>query len=178
MVRSLGPVALAGVLLASCSAASGSSDREAAAVGGPTLDDGDEAEVVGPGFDAAGVRAAGVTAGRVPLQGSDEVPGPGVPTASGWADVAVIAERNEVCVEILLRDLDQPSAAHLHEGAAGQSGEVVLALPAPTEGDGSVEACVTAAPKVIDRLLADLSAFYVNIHSVAAPEGALRGQLG
>jgi hypothetical protein len=176
VARVLGTVVAAGALVAGCSAAAGSSDRDLAGAGGALL--GDVGEQGGITSTIEGVGGARVATDRVALRGDDEVPGPGVAAASGTAEVVVIEERNEVCVEIVVVGLDQPSAAHLHRGGSGEAGDVVLALPAPSEGTGSVDACVTAAPKVIERLIDDLSGFYVNVHSVAAPDGALRGQLG
>ena len=177
-MRAIAAVMVAGALLSGCasSPSARSADSDLASTGGRLLrgdadggGDGPEGTLGGP------VRLAGA---QVVLRIGDEVPGPGVETASGTAHVVVIAERDEVCVEISVRDLDRPSAAHLHQGPPGEAGEVVLALPAPTEGTGSVDACVTAAPAVIERLVSDPAGYYVNVHSVAAPDGALRGQLG
>ncbi|CAA9260159.1 MAG: hypothetical protein AVDCRST_MAG20-2658 [uncultured Acidimicrobiales bacterium] len=112
----------------------------------------------------------------VELTGS-EVPGPADEGAVGAAVVALVRERNEVCVEIDVRDLDQPTAAHLHEAEPGVAGDVVLALKAPTSGEASVDACVSAAPDVLHRIGDDPSRFYLDVHSSTFPEGALRGQL-
>ena len=172
--RAIALVLAGSALLAGCAsstASDGSADSDLASVGGRLL----EADDGGDGDLAGAVR---LSPARVTLRSVDEVPGPGVEVASGTAEVVVVEERDEVCVEIVVRDLDQPSAAHLHQGQPGEAGDVVLALPAPAEGTGSVDACVTAAPKVIERLVSDPAAFYVNVHSVAAPDGALRGQLG
>ena len=179
LLRAIAAVVVAGALLAGCASSStaGPGDSDLAGTGGRLLQ-GDGADDVGDGPDGTlggPVRLAGA---QVVLRGGDEVPGPGVDSASGTAHVVVIAERDEVCVEISVRDLDRPSAAHLHEGLPGEAGEVVLPLPAPTEGTGSVDACVTAAPRVIERLVSDPAGYYVNVHSAAAPDGALRGQLG
>lgn len=111
------------------------------------------------------------------LTGAVEVPGPGDPDASGTAVVMLVEERGEVCVEIAVDGLDQPTAAHLHEAVAGSAGDVVLGLPSPPDGQGSVDACVSAAADVLDRLRGDPTGFYVNVHSAAFPDGALRGQL-
>ena len=178
-MRAITAVMVAGAALASCapSSTSGSADSDLASTGGRLLQ-GDDAKGGGDGPDGTvggPVRLAGA---QVVLRGGDEVPGPGVESASGTAHVVVIAERDEVCVEISVRDLDRPSAAHLHQGLPGEAGDVVLALPAPTEGTGSVDACVTAAARVIERLVRDPAGYYVNVHSESAPDGALRGQLG
>ena len=111
------------------------------------------------------------------LTGAVEVPGPGDLDAAGTAVVVLVDERGEVCVEIAVDGLDQPTAAHLHEAVAGSAGDVVLGLPAPSDGQGSVDACVSAAADVLDRLRGDPTGFYVNVHSAAFPDGALRGQL-
>ncbi len=113
----------------------------------------------------------------IELSGAAEVPGPGAEEAVGSAVVALVGERDEVCVEITVQDLDQPTAAHLHEAGPGASGEVVLALSAPADGEATVDACVSADPEVLQRLGDDLSDFYVNVHSMSFPDGALRGQL-
>lgn len=113
----------------------------------------------------------------VELSGS-EVPGPGDEGAAGAAVVALVPQRNEMCVEIDVRDLDQPTAAHLHEAPSGTTGEVVLALAAPEHGEARVDACVSAGPHVLRRIGDEPSKFYVDVHSTRFPDGALRGQLG
>nr|MDQ3384621.1 CHRD domain-containing protein [Actinomycetota bacterium] len=105
------------------------------------------------------------------------VPGPGDDDAAGEAVVALVDGRNELCVEIAVRGLDQPTSAHLHEADAGEAGDVVLALPAPRDGDATVDACVSAEPAVLERLRAAAQRFYVIVHSTWFPDGALRGQL-
>ena len=181
LLRAIGPAVMAGALLVGCaSSTTGSGDSDLAGVGGRLLQgdgQGGEADDGGePGGSGDG--AVRLTSALVTLRGDDEVPGPGVDAASGTAEVVIVQDRDEVCVEIVVRDLDQPSAAHLHQGPPGEAGDVVLALPAPAEGTGSVDGCVTAAPKVLERLVSDPAGFYVNVHSLAAPDGALRGQLG
>ena len=139
--------------------------------------------------DSAGlVPASGSQGGRllrsvegdspvIRLTGEAVVPGPGDDDAVGEAVVALVDGRNELCVEIAVRDLDQPTSAHLHEAGAGKAGDVVLALPAPRDGDATVDACVSAEPAVLERFRAAAEGFYVIVHSTSFPEGALRGQL-
>lgn len=114
----------------------------------------------------------------VELTGAGEVPGPGNLDALGSVEVVVVEERSEVCVEIVVRGLDEPTAAHLHEAAIGEAGDVVLGLPAPTDEKGAVDACVSAEPDVLERLQREPAGFYVNVHSALFPDGALRAQLG
>ena len=113
----------------------------------------------------------------IPLTGEAVVPGPGAGDAAGEAVVALVGGRNELCIEIAVRGLDQPTSAHLHEAGAGEAGDVVLALPAPQDGDAAVDACVSAEPVVLERLRAAAERFYVTVHSTSFPDGALRGQL-
>ncbi len=125
----------------------------------------------------AEVESSLAAAAPVLLTGTEEVPGPGHPEASGSVVIELVSERNEVCVDLDVTGLDSPTAVHLHESPAGGAGDVVLALPAPDGGDGSVSACVSAPAALLERLRSTPMRFYVNVHSDAHPDGAIRGQL-
>ena len=176
MASVLGSMAVAGALAGGCSSGPAASEKGELAssdAGVLARAGGASSDRLAP--DGGPVRLA---VSGVALRSSEVVPGPGVVAGSGWVEVEVREDRGEVCVEITVRSLDQPSAVHLHEGEVGETGEVVLALPAPPHGDGSVDACVSASAEVIERLQDDLDGFYVNVHTVAASDGAVRGQLG
>ena len=73
-------------------------------------------------------------------------------------------------------DLGKVVATHLHEGAAGVNGPMAVELNPGFTGnvlDGSIpiEGDLSA------RVLADPSRFYVKLHSLKFPGGAIRGQL-
>lgn len=135
---------------------------------------GGEGASTAPGGEVEVRRATGPA---VELRGAEEVPGPGHPEAHGTAAISLVGERKEVCLELAVSGLDQPTAVHLHKAPAGGAGDVVLALPAPVAGDADVSACVSASAELLDRLRRHPGRFYVNVHSEAHPEGALRGQL-
>ncbi len=78
-------------------------------------------------------------------------------------------------------------AAHIHEGAAGENGPVVVNLARPFDGDAAD--CLTegeilpngagafpTGEKVAD-ILANPSGYYVNVHNPEYTGGAIRGQL-
>ncbi len=109
------------------------------------------------------------------LTGAAEVPGPGDDDASGTAYLNLDADAGYVCFAITHHRVSGTIvAAHIHEGAAGVAGGVVVDLDwAGTSGTG----CVTAAGDVIDAIEADPAGYYVNVHSTLYPAGAIRGQL-
>jgi len=112
-----------------------------------------------------------------PLSGPQEVPGPGDADSTGSALISINAETNEVCWDITVAGAMLPAAAaHIHAGALGVAGPVVVALTAP-DANGAASGCTTADAAVVAAILADPSSHYVNIHTSDFPDGALRGQL-
>ena len=113
----------------------------------------------------------------IALTGAAEVPGPGDTDGAGTAEVTVDVPDKKVCYELTVSGIEPATMAHIHLGAAGAGGGVVVSLEAPT--DGSSEGCVEDIDaKLAAQLLARPSQYYVNVHNTAFPDGALRGQLG
>ena len=107
------------------------------------------------------------------LNGANE-PGGGDATATGSATVTVDTASGQVCATVT-SDVSGAVAMHIHKGASGVSGPVVVALDAKKINAGSGCATVTAA--IAGQIAADPAGYYVNIHTPALPKGAIRGQL-
>jgi hypothetical protein len=89
--------------------------------------------------------------------------------------VTLNSDKNEVCYDLTLTKLDDATAAHIHEGAAGKDGPVKVAFDAPKSG--SAKGCKTADAAVVKDMMANPANYYVNVHNTAHPKGAVRGQL-
>jgi CHRD domain len=118
------------------------------------------------------------------LTGAEEVDpvtgavGVGDPDGSGTATITLNPGQEEVCFELTVAAIDTPIGAHIHEGAAGTNGPVVVGLePLPPTGDSSSSGCVSLERQEIIEILRDPSNYYVNVHTALFPDGAIRGQL-
>jgi hypothetical protein len=112
----------------------------------------------------------------VTMTGVQEVPGPGDPDGSGTAVVRVDPRQSQVCWDVYARQIDRPTAAHIHRGAEGVSGPPVVTLTTPGE-DGRSQGCVNVDPALARELSMQAHGFYMNVHTTAFPMGAIRGQL-
>lgn len=121
-------------------------------------------------------RAGGERTYTTTLSGAAEVPGPGDTDGTGTFTVTVSVPQKEVCYELDVSGIDTPTAAHIHRGAVGVAGPVVVTLDTPVSG--SSEACEDVTGRVAGQLLARPQQFYVNVHNAPFPAGAIRGQLG
>ena len=109
------------------------------------------------------------------LTGATEVPGPGDTNGSGVATVSFSG--TTVSYNILVNQIAAPTAAHIHRGAAGVSGNVVIDF-APVFAGGLASGAVTADAALIAEILSNPAGFYVNVHNAEFQAGAIRGQLG
>lgn len=126
----------------------------------------------------AGVLAAGAanTAGtklEATLRGSSERPV--APAGNrGKVELRLTALTGKVCWEFKLSKIDgKPNQAHIHKGASGVAGNVVVPLGASYKRQG----CTTASKALVRAILKNPRAYYVNVHNAKHPAGAMRGQL-
>ena len=108
------------------------------------------------------------------LTGANEVPAAD-PDGSGVAHIAINDATNQVCTHLEVRDIAPVTAAHIHQGAAGVNGPVVITLDAPDDDDS--DDCDTVADSLVDQLRHNPGGFYVNVHTSDYPNGAIRGQI-
>jgi len=109
---------------------------------------------------------------EVALDGAHEVPPTGS-AASGSATITIAADKS-VSGTINTRGI-QGKMAHIHEGALGKNGPVLVALT--KVGDDTWQ--VPDGTKFTDAQYASYLAgnLYVNVHSATNPGGEIRGQL-
>lgn len=109
----------------------------------------------------------GVQTFRMDLAGGEDGAGDG----TGNAFIVVSPNSGRVCWGYDVDGIAPPTAAHIHEGASGESGSPVVPLDLGGMCTEEVDS------EVIERIADNPSDFYVNIHNDDFPGGALRGQL-
>lgn len=111
------------------------------------------------------------------LTGAAEAPAKGDSDGRGAATI-LFPSPGKVCFALLASGLKKPNAAHIHRGARGVAGPIVVSLVPPGAGTaGFSSGCTSAPPAVVSEIARRPSAFYVNIHTSDFPGGAIRGQL-
>jgi hypothetical protein len=117
----------------------------------------------------------GGTAFNVTMVGDAESPN-GDPVGNGTATIRLRAGQGQTCFKLATKDLPTAVAAHIHSGAAGASGPVVVPLKTPGD-DGTSSGCTNTARSLVASILKNPGNFYVNVHTAEFPAGAIRGQL-
>jgi hypothetical protein len=118
---------------------------------------------------------AGGTAMNVALTGEAETPA-GDPVATGTSTIRLRAGQAQVCYQLAATNLPAAAAAHIHAGAAGVEGPVVIPLLTPGS-DGKSSGCISTTRPLVAKILASPAAYYVNVHTAEFQGGAIRGQL-
>jgi hypothetical protein len=117
----------------------------------------------------------------VPLSGHSEPTFAQDPSLSGDLDgtgsvkLTVDLETRQICYEFTLSDVATPLMAHIHKGPELSNGPSVVTLFTGPGAD--LDNCLLWTEKWLTQIVADPSAFYVNLYTTEFPDGALRGQL-
>ncbi len=83
----------------------------------------------------------------------------------------------EICWDIKVSNITLPSVGtHIHEGAKGVAGPVVVPFTAP-DANGVAAGCATPDAALMTRIMQNSENFYVNVHTSDFPAGAIRGQI-
>lgn len=109
------------------------------------------------------------------LEGTQESPTPVTTAASGRGAVVVDPDTLAISGGIVFSGVTA-TAAHIHTGAVGTSGSVLITLVMGSDG---VSATVPAGTVLTSTQYDDLVAenLYFNVHSAANPSGEIRGQI-
>lgn len=144
---------------------------------------------VAAGACGGGSSTGGLDAERtytVPLTSSEEVPAPKPTSATGTAQVVVYPTQIEF--QLGAQNITSITMAHIHSGAIGVAGPIVVTLFLPAVPTGSVNGAFASGTlnstnlpggvtvESLKTLLASGNS-YVNVHTVANPPGEIRGQL-
>ncbi len=106
------------------------------------------------------------------MNGGQEVP-TGDP--DGFGAAAIEVRGATVCFRIIVGRIQPAVAAHIHRGAPGVAGPIVVPFfngPVPRD-----TRCVRTRASLAREILRSPSRFYVNVHTRDYPAGAVRGQL-
>lgn len=134
----------------------------------------------------AGVAGLMLAAGALPAaaatvtlsgsgSGTEEVPaGSASDKVSGTFDIDTTA--GTLTYKIAFQGTEPATMGHIHKGAAGVSGDVVIPFDAAVINAGG-SATVTVDKTLLEAIVADPSGYYVNVHTASHPAGAARGQL-
>lgn len=99
------------------------------------------------------------------------------PYGTGTAHLLLNPDQQTICYVIIVEDIRLPAtAAHIHRGAAGINGPIVVNLRPPNAAGLSV-GCTHVPRKLIVAIMQHSVDYYVSVHNMPHPKGAVRGQL-
>jgi uncharacterized membrane protein len=108
------------------------------------------------------------------MTGDQEVSQKGPAGAKGTANIDMDTDAGKVCYQLTYEGSGKLSGGHIHRGAKGSEGPVVVNLDPATNGD---KACVAGEKAVLQEIQSNPGGFYANLHTADYPKGVMRGQL-
>ena len=115
------------------------------------------------------------------LTGANEVSPTGQKKAGdpdGKGSASAIYDEGKLCFALTVKNIGEPTGAHIHRGTSRKNGAVVVPLTPPADGDpGASSGCVDVAADVARSILRNPHRFYWNVHTAEYPAGAIRGQV-
>jgi hypothetical protein len=124
---------------------------------------------------------------QVDLSGTQEVPVADA-DGTGKAKLTIDVTGGEVCFKVKVKATGTPNRGHIHVGAAGANGNIVVPLfelaaaPADPRHDelerGRLSGCAPATAQLLEDIRTNAANYYINLHNARFPLGAIRAQLG
>ncbi|MGE4658905.1 MAG: CHRD domain-containing protein [Gammaproteobacteria bacterium] len=116
---------------------------------------------------------------QLSISGDQEVPGPGDEDGQASGTLSIDNATNLISWSFTYLNIANPVAMHIHSGAAGEGGGVLVPLNVEMGGEaGILVGSTTGDAASVMAILASPSDYYVNIHNADFRPGAIRGQLG
>jgi hypothetical protein len=96
---------------------------------------------------------------------------------TGSAMITLDPDAGTACWELTVENIEPVTQSHIHVGAEGVSGDVVV--PLDVDGfEGTSEGCVEEQEAAtLQAIIDDPAGYYVNVHTADFEGGAIRGQL-
>lgn len=95
--------------------------------------------------------------------------------ASGDFTAELDLTAGKICYALEVDGLDTVTAAHLHEGEFGKNGPPMVTLQ--LMGEDGEDVCTAVDKALLAKIAKNKADYYVNVHTEAFPDGAIRGQL-
>ena len=111
------------------------------------------------------------------LKGKEEVPGPGDNDGAGEAQLETKIAKSKLCYLVEFEDIGTATAAHVHKGAKGEDGKIVIPLFEEATESPAEDCIKVESERKLKKIAKNPADFYVNVHTEEFPDGAIRGQL-
>ena len=96
----------------------------------------------------------------------------GAPSGSGTASLTIRIGLAQLCHTLTVSGLTNVTAAHIH---LVSTGAIVVPLTTPTTGTSS--GCATVERSLLQQIVQNPAAYYVNVHTQTFPNGQVQGTL-
>jgi hypothetical protein len=127
---------------------------------------------------------------KADLEGQNEVPGV-VTKAKGEAKFELSNSGKSIKYTLVVRDIENVTAAHIHLGAPGNNGQPLVNIFSDKKKEGKFRGNLSQSTITDKDLIGDLKGksisdlvaliksgdAYVNVHTDAYPNGEIRGQI-
>lgn len=125
---------------------------------------------------APGAQANSITKLAVTATGANESGGTGAMSGSSSGTFILNSAKGTLCSTIKTKGLVDVASSHIHKGAKGVDGGVVVTFNTMKFNSAS-QSCVKVAKALLSQIAMNPSQYYFNVHTKTSPGGAVRGQL-
>ena len=128
-------------------------------------------------FLFAGRASAQVSTYVANLTGANETPNPADQDGVGFVVVTFDQGAGTITFTAYAQNIAAPTMSHIHRGAAGVTGPVIIPFNKPFVNGVSSDTLTGVAGSFLAEIVANPPGYYFNIHNADFPGGAIRGQL-